>query len=110
MHPYCSEPENAFFKSHQLHLHCPEGAVEKDGPSAGVAMTSSILRYIHYIHILYTYHVQASYLYIISHSLYDQFVDQQASAVPPRNDWRNIAHWKGAHPTPTPYFAPTSLT
>ena len=26
------EPENAFFKTHQLHLHVPEGAVEKDGP------------------------------------------------------------------------------
>jgi ATP-dependent Lon protease len=29
---------NNFFKCHQVHLHCPEGAVEKDGPSAGVAM------------------------------------------------------------------------
>jgi ATP-dependent Lon protease len=36
-------PENTFFKSHQTHLHVPEGAVEKDGPSAGIAMTSSLL-------------------------------------------------------------------
>lgn len=35
--------DNTFFKSHQLHLHVPEGAVEKDGPSAGVAMTTSLI-------------------------------------------------------------------
>jgi Lon-like ATP-dependent protease len=36
-------PENIFFKGHQLHLHVPEGAVEKDGPSAGVAMATSLI-------------------------------------------------------------------
>lgn len=36
-------PGNTFFKSHQLHLHVPEGAVEKDGPSAGIAMASSLI-------------------------------------------------------------------
>lgn len=36
-------PDNTFFKSHQTHLHVPEGAVEKDGPSAGIAMTSSLV-------------------------------------------------------------------
>ena len=35
--------DNSFFKSHQLHLHVPEGAVEKDGPSAGVAMATSLI-------------------------------------------------------------------
>ena len=37
------DSNNAFFKSHQLHLHVPEGAVEKDGPSAGVAMATSLI-------------------------------------------------------------------
>jgi len=34
---------STFFKRHQIHLHVPEGAIEKDGPSAGVAMTSALL-------------------------------------------------------------------
>jgi ATP-dependent Lon protease len=38
------QPDNLFFKTHQLHLHVPEGAIEKDGPSAGIAMASSIIR------------------------------------------------------------------
>jgi ATP-dependent Lon protease len=29
-------------KSQGLHIHCPEGAVSKDGPSAGTAITSVI--------------------------------------------------------------------
>ena len=37
------DPTNTFFKGHQLHLHVPEGAVEKDGPSAGIAMTCSLI-------------------------------------------------------------------
>lgn len=32
-----------YVAGHQLHLHVPEGAVEKDGPSAGVAMTTSLI-------------------------------------------------------------------
>lgn len=36
-------PENDFFQTHQLHLHAPEGAVEKDGPSAGIAMTTALI-------------------------------------------------------------------
>ncbi|KAG7795619.1 hypothetical protein KL929_003970 [Ogataea haglerorum] len=35
--------ENRFFDRAQIHLHCPEGATPKDGPSAGVAITSSFL-------------------------------------------------------------------
>ncbi|EDN93868.1 hypothetical protein SS1G_09735 [Sclerotinia sclerotiorum 1980 UF-70] len=36
-------PENHFFDKAKLHLHCPEGAVPKDGPSAGITMASSLL-------------------------------------------------------------------
>jgi Lon-like ATP-dependent protease len=36
-------PENKFFHHAKIHLHCPEGAVSKDGPSAGITMASSLL-------------------------------------------------------------------
>jgi ATP-dependent Lon protease len=36
-------PENGFFEHAKIHLHCPEGAVKKDGPSAGITMASSLL-------------------------------------------------------------------
>lgn len=36
-------PENHFFDKAKIHLHVPEGAVQKDGPSAGVTMTTSLL-------------------------------------------------------------------
>src|SRR5579871_119469 len=36
-------PGNKFFEHARIHLHCPEGAVSKDGPSAGITMTSSLL-------------------------------------------------------------------
>ena len=32
-----------YFKTHDLHVHVPEGAVPKDGPSAGVALTCALL-------------------------------------------------------------------
>jgi len=32
-----------YFKTHDLHVHVPEGAVPKDGPSAGVALTCAML-------------------------------------------------------------------
>ena len=36
-------PENKFFDKAKIHLHCPEGAVQKDGPSAGITMSTSLL-------------------------------------------------------------------
>ena len=35
-------PED-FFDTHDIHIHVPEGAVPKDGPSAGVALTCALL-------------------------------------------------------------------
>eukprot|EP00604_Paraphysomonas_vestita_P002956 CAMPEP_0174820794 /NCGR_PEP_ID=MMETSP1107-20130205/4839_1 /TAXON_ID=36770 /ORGANISM="Paraphysomonas vestita, Strain GFlagA" /LENGTH=502 /DNA_ID=CAMNT_0016036799 /DNA_START=1081 /DNA_END=2586 /DNA_ORIENTATION=+ len=35
-------PENDFFQRSHIHIHVPEGAVEKDGPSAGVAMATAL--------------------------------------------------------------------
>ncbi|AAS53384.2 AFR013Cp [Eremothecium gossypii ATCC 10895] len=36
-------PNNRFFEKAAIHLHCPEGATPKDGPSAGITMASSLL-------------------------------------------------------------------
>ena len=36
-------PDNRFFEHARIHLHCPEGAVQKDGPSAGITMATSLL-------------------------------------------------------------------
>ncbi|ORX66931.1 ATP-dependent protease La [Linderina pennispora] len=37
------QPENRFFDNNIIHLHVPEGATPKDGPSAGVTMTTALL-------------------------------------------------------------------
>lgn len=36
-------PDKRFFEQSSIHLHVPEGATPKDGPSAGITMTSSLL-------------------------------------------------------------------
>ncbi|GJC79274.1 lon protease, mitochondrial [Colletotrichum liriopes] len=36
-------PDNHFFDKAKLHLHVPDGAVSKDGPSAGITMATSLL-------------------------------------------------------------------
>jgi len=40
-HP--ASPHRTFFAQHRIHLHMPEGATPKDGPSAGIAMVTALL-------------------------------------------------------------------
>lgn len=37
------QPDNKFFEETSIHLHTPEGATPKDGPSAGCAMVTALL-------------------------------------------------------------------
>jgi Lon-like ATP-dependent protease len=37
------EDRATFFVEHDFYLHCPEGATPKDGPSAGVTMTTALM-------------------------------------------------------------------
>ncbi|XP_069360316.1 lon protease homolog, mitochondrial [Maniola hyperantus] len=36
-------PDNSFLNTSHIHLHVPEGATPKDGPSAGITVTSALL-------------------------------------------------------------------
>jgi len=41
-HPYLIDVTAQTFEEHNIHIHIPEGATPKDGPSAGIAMLTSI--------------------------------------------------------------------
>ena len=40
---FASEKNNSFLDTHSIHMHFPEGATPKDGPSAGITVTTALL-------------------------------------------------------------------
>merc|ERR1719214_542248 len=39
------DPDNVRLREQGMHMHIPEGATPKDGPSAGISMTTSLLSF-----------------------------------------------------------------
>jgi len=38
-----NEAARRYIETHNMHIHFPEGAVKKDGPSAGITITTAII-------------------------------------------------------------------
>lgn len=40
---FLQENDNSYLEDNNIHIHVPEGATPKDGPSAGIAITSALI-------------------------------------------------------------------